>query len=129
MKNPKSVKPTLNNFSSFKTNENLETANYSQDQASFVIKIDIAFEKSELLFSTTGGQQISLLKIEESDPTFKTLHYRYFLTSGHENNFDLQSYLKLGLFEPEGWNLFTVLDNQLYINKSPTTIILDSPIV
>jgi hypothetical protein len=56
VKNPEPVEPTSNNFSSVRTNENLETSNYSQAQTSFVIKIDIAFEKSEILFSTAGGQ-------------------------------------------------------------------------
>lgn len=74
-------------------------------ESEFSLKVDCDFQAEKLIFSLQDGKQIKLHKLKDEDPTFKTVEYKYFISDGN-TFFDLQSYIKLGLFEPSGWNFF-----------------------
>jgi len=80
-----------------------------------LIKIDCDFESEKSLFTLKNGKQICIKKTKDVDPTFKTVEFRYFLTDGTVS-FELANLIKLGLFEPSGWNYLSVVNNNLKIN-------------
>ena len=76
------------------------------------MKIDCDYQVEKLVFSLEDGKKILVSKTKEVDPTFKTVEFKYHLTDG-SSTYDLQSHIKLGLFEPHGWNCFKIENNSL----------------
>jgi hypothetical protein len=71
--------------------------------------------------------EIYLSKVKEVDPTFKTIEYEFSLVVGSKS-FALRGFVNLGLFEPNGWNHYSVESGILEVNHTPTDLMVDSRI-